>query len=222
MYFIKQLQKVFKAHSNLDNKLPMESYMKHKFEFFGIKSVQRKQLLKEVVNKHKSEVNENTRTIVANLYKLPQREFHYSAIEIIDKFLKKKYQSEDISLIEHLIITHSHWDTVDFIAKHILGNYLLIHPEKTEEVITKFSNSNNMWLNRSAILFQLGYKDKTKQDILFRECAKHSKSNQFFIQKAIGWALREYAKTNPRAVRQFIETNNFAPLSTREALKHFK
>ena len=89
-------------------------------------------------------------------------------------------------------------------------------------MITDFSNSDNMWLNRSALLFQLGRKDATNSDILFRECKKHSKSNQFFIQKAIGWALREYAKTNPKLVKQFVDSSKLAPLSTREALKHFK
>ena len=222
MGFISELQQTFKKHSNLDHKLPMESYMKHKFEFFGIKSAHRKQLLKEVVNKHKSEVIENIRTIVIELYNLPQREFHYSAMEIMDKFLKKTYLLEDIELIKHLLINHSHWDTVDFIAKHILGNYLLNHPNKTEDIITNFSNSDNMWLNRSAILFQLGRKEQTIPEYLFMECKKHSKSKEFFIQKAIGWALRDYAKTNPKAVKQFVETNNLAPLSTREALKHFK
>lgn len=222
MDFIEQLQQVFKAHSNLENKLAMEAYMKHKFEFYGIKSPDRKGLLKAILNQHKEEVSQHCRTLVKKLYKLPEREFHYCAMELMGKFLKKHYLLEDIKLIEHLLITHSHWDSVDFIAKHILGNYLLLHPNKTEEVITDFSDSDNMWLNRSALLFQLGRKYETNQDILFRECKKHSKSKEFFIQKAIGWALREYAKTNPEAVKQFVENNNIAPLSTREALKHFR
>jgi len=142
-------------------------------------------------------------------------------MDLVDRFLKKSYLTEDISLIEHLVIKHSHWDTVDFIAKHILGNYLLLHQNKTKEVIANFSGSNNMWLNRSAILFQLGRKDKTDQQILFRECKRHSKSNEFFIRKAIGWALRDYARTNPEAVKQFVKNNKLASLSTREALKHF-
>ena len=222
MNFISQLQQVFNAHSNLENKIPMEAYMKNKFVMFGIKSAERKGLLKIVLIQHKDEVVNNCRAIVKKLYNFPEREFHYCAIELMDKFLKKNYLSEDIKLIEDLITTFSHWDTVDFIAKHILGNYLLLHPNKTGKVITYFSNSNDMWLNRSAILFQLGRKDKTNSEILFRECKRHSKSNQFFIQKAIGWALREYAKTNPDSVKHFVETNKLAPLSTREALKHFK
>ena len=77
-----------------------------------------------------------------------------------------------------------------------------------------------MWLNRSAILFQLGYKQKTNAEFLFSECLKQSHSNEFFIKKAIGWALREYAKSNPEAVKEFVKTINLKPLSTKEALKN--
>lgn len=222
MTFISDLVKVFSENANEANRIGMEAYMKHKFAFFGIKSVQRKQLLKEVVNRNKTELSENPRKIIKELYKLPQREIHYCAMEIMAKFLKSKYILEDIRLIKKLILTHSHWDTVDFISKHILGVFLLQLPEQEEEVIIGFSNSTNMWLNRSAILYQLGYKDKTNSTILFRECKKHSKSKEFFIQKAIGWALREYAKTNPDDVKEFVNSNKLAPLSMREALKHFK
>ena len=93
-------------------------------------------------------------------------------------------------------------------------------PEETEKVIEKFSNSENIWLNRSTILFQLDYKQKTNLDLLFALCQRHSNSDEFFIRKAIGWALREYAKTNPSAVIRFVETNNLKPLSKKEALKN--
>lgn len=222
MDFITHLEKTFKNNANEANRIPMESYMKNKFGFFGVKSVQRKQILKHVVISHKDEVTENIRQIGIKLYQKPQREFHYCAMEILAKFLKKKYLIEDIDLIETLITTHSHWDTVDFIAKHIFGNYLIQFPEQTNLIVNRFSDSNNMWLNRSAILFQLGYKENTNSKILFHECKKHSKSKEFFIQKAIGWALREYAKTNPKEVKQFVDSNKLEPLSSREALKHFK
>ena len=143
-------------------------------------------------------------------------------MELMSKQLNKKFKLEDIRLIEFLISNHSHWDTVDFIAKHILGNYLIQFPKETERIIEKMSDSENFWFNRSAILYQLGYKNKTNSNILFYECQKHSGSKEFFIQKAIGWALREYAKSNPDAVKDFVKSNQLAPLSTREALKHFK
>ena len=221
MDFITALQESFINNSSPENKLAMEAYMKHKFEFYGIKSPDRKKILKEFTLNYKDEVSENCRLIIKNLYQLPQREFHYCAMEIMDKFLKKNYLQKDIKLIKYLLKTHSHWDSVDFIAKHILGNYLIIHPFKTEEVINNFSNSEHMWLNRSAILFQLGYKEKTNFDILFRECIKHSTSHEFFIQKAIGWALREYAKVNPNSVLKFVNNSSLCNLSRKEALKHY-
>ena len=118
------------------------------------------------------------------------------------------------------MLNNSWWDSVDTIAKYILGEYLLEFPLETKKVIERFSNSENMWLNRSAILFQLGYKEKTNSDFLFSECLKQADSKEFFIQKAIGWALREYAKSHPEAVKEFVKTSNLKPLSTKEALKN--
>lgn len=222
MVFIINLKKTFKSNASEANREPMKAYMKNKFEFLGIKSALRKQLLKEVINRHKDEVLQNTRKIIKELYICRQREFHYCAMEIMAKFLNKKYIPNNIELIENLISMNSHWDTVDFIAKHILGKYLIQFPELTEKTIKKMSDSNDMWQNRSAILFQLGYKEETCSETLFQECVKHSGSKEFFIQKAIGWALREYAKTNPNDVQQFVKSNQLAPLSIREALKHLK
>jgi 3-methyladenine DNA glycosylase AlkD len=109
---------------------------------------------------------------------------------------------------------------VDNISKNILGQYLTEFPDCTAATISKFSNYDNMWLNRSVILFQLDYKDKTNFDLLKEICAQHKFSFEFFIQKAIGWALCEYAKTNPKAVTKFVTTNNLKPLSRKEALKN--
>ena len=121
-----------------------------------------------------------------------------------------------------MITTNSWWDSVDTIAKFILGEYLLEYPLETEKVIERFTNSKNMWLNRSAILFQLGYKAKTNFDLLKEICEKHQNSKEFFIQKAIGWALREYAKTNPEAVKNYINNSNLKPLSKKEGLKNIR
>jgi 3-methyladenine DNA glycosylase AlkD len=96
----------------------------------------------------------------------------------------------------------------------------LCFPEQINPVISSYSNSDNLWLNRSAIIFQLGYKEKTNSDLLFKECINHSNSKEFFIQKAIGWALREFAKTNPELVKSFVLKTNLKPLSRREALKN--
>ncbi|WP_367774154.1 DNA alkylation repair protein [Flavobacterium sp. WC2421] len=143
--------------------------------------------------KNKIEVTANARAIAVLLFKKKERELHYCAIEIIIKELKGKYLYDDIELIKKLITTHPWWDSVDSISKYILGQYLVEFPKSIHLIVTEFSNSENMWLNRSAILFQLGYKTKTNFDLLKKVCLKHQDSSEFFIQKASGWSLREYA-----------------------------
>jgi 3-methyladenine DNA glycosylase AlkD len=220
MSFIKSLETVFQKNSNPENAFAMTKYMRNHFQFFGIKTDDRRRIFATIWKENQEEVAENPRAIALELFAKSQRELHYCAIEILIKQLKGNYKKEDIQLIEKLIITNSWWDSVDTIAKNILGQYLLEHPLEAKKVTTRFSNFENMWLNRSAILFQLGYKQKTNFDLLQLECEKHKNSNEFFIQKAIGWALREYAKTNSEAVKKFVANANLKPLSKKEALKN--
>lgn len=220
MNFIIVLENAFKQNKNPENALSMAKYMKNNFPFFGIKTDNRRRIFTEIWKENKPEVTENVREIAVALYSKQEREFHYCAIEILIKELKGNYKKEDIQLIEKLIGTNSWWDSVDTIAKYILGEYLLEFQSETKKVMERFSNSENMWLNRSAILFQLGYKQKTKAAFLFSECIKQAHSKEFFIQKAIGWALREYAKINPEEVKDFVLNSDLKPLSTKEALKN--
>ena len=220
MNFITELEIAFSKKQNLENAIPMAKYMKNLFPFYGIKTEERRAIFKAIFKSYKDEVTQNAREIALALFEKEQRELHYCGIEILIQTLKSNYSKEDIQLIEKLLVTHSWWDSVDTISKFILGEYLKEFPEETEKVIHQFSNSKNMWLNRSVLLFQLGYKNTTNSKILFFECEKHSHSKEFFIQKAIGWALREYAKTNPEAVKTFVNSTNLKPLSKKEALKN--
>lgn len=220
MSFIAELEKVFRENAAAELAAPMEAYMKNNFSFLGIKTTPRRILFKEIWRLHKGEVKQNAREIALELYQKKEREFHYCAIEILIKELKNKYQKDDIQLLEKLIITHSWWDSVDTIAKYLLGNYLVQFPDEVQNVVHKFSNSDNMWLNRSAILFQLDYKAKTDAELLFSVCEKHAASKEFFIQKAIGWALRDYSRFNPKGVTEFVGKTNLKPLSQREALRN--
>lgn len=220
MSFINELETAFHKHSHPENAAAMAKYMRNLFSFFGIKTEERRAIFKAIWKENQQEVAEKPRAIALELFSKKQRELQYCAIEILIKQLKGNFEKEDIELVEKLIVTNSWWDSIDTIAKNILGEYLLEHPLETKKVITRFSNSENMWLNRSAILFQLGYKEKTNFDLLQFECEKHKNSNEFFIQKAIGWALREYAKTNPEAVKNFVLQTNLKTLSKKEALKN--
>jgi 3-methyladenine DNA glycosylase AlkD len=220
MTFINKLESAFAAKRNPENAFAMAKYMRNHFSFFGIKTEGRRLIFKNICKENNKELIENPREIALILYFKPERELHYCAIEILIKQLKGNYKKDDIQLIENLIITNAWWDSVDTIAKYILGEYLLEYPLETGKVMKRFSNSDNMWLNRSAILFQLGYKQKTNFEMLKSVCDKHKKSNEFFIQKAIGWALREYAKTDPEAVRNFVANADLKTLSKKEALKN--
>lgn len=220
MDFVTNIRQVFSQNANSDNAVAMAAYMKGNFLFVGIKTGLRRDIQKEIFLKHKKEIQAEARNVALQLYGQPQREYHYCAIEILIKELNKKFLPEDIGLIEHILITHSWWDSVDTIAKYLLGGYLKQYPERIATVVENFSGSENMWLNRSAIIFQLGYKKNTDAKLLFSLCERHSNSKEFFIQKAIGWALREYGKTNPEVVINFVKDARLKPLSTREALKN--
>lgn len=200
--------------------IPMENYMKNLFPFYGIKTEKRRLILKAIWQENHEEVKQNSREIALQLFAFKEREMHYCGIEILIKNLKKNYRLEDIQLIEKILTTNSWWDSVDTISKFILGQYLLEFPDETKKVIQRFSDTTNIWLNRAAILFQLGYKQKTNAEILFQQCIKHANSKEFFIQKAIGWALREFGKCYPNEVKSFVNQTKLKPLSNKEALKN--
>jgi 3-methyladenine DNA glycosylase AlkD len=219
MKFCNDLEVDFQKVSNSELAITMENYMKNNFKFLGIKTEKRRTIFKSIYEQNKIEVKSSFRTIAWKLFQMKEREFHQVAIDLLIKELNKNYALEDILLIEKLIITNSWWDSVDTIAKYLLGGYLLQFPTETLNTIERFSNSENMWLNRSAILFQLSYKEKTNFEILKSECEKHKYSNEFFIQKAIGWALRDYSRFNPNGVRTYVNSTDLKSLSRREALR---
>ncbi|CAM2918027.1 DNA-7-methylguanine glycosylase [Flavobacterium succinicans] len=219
MDFITALEKEFIAQANTAQSSAMEAYMKNHFPFFGIAMPQRRVILKSVSAEYSDSIKANTRTLAFQLYEKPQREFHYCAIELLIQNCSKKLQKDDIHWIERRLLTYSWWDTVDTISKYLLGRYLTQFPEQTNMVIEKFSNASNIWLNRSTLLFQLDYKKNTNFSILESVCEHFKESNEFFIQKAIGWALREYSKINPIAVQNYVTSTNLKPLSKKEALR---
>lgn len=219
MEFINKLQEIFKSNANTANQLQMQEYMRNLFHFHGIKAPERKKIVKALFNDHKTEIQEHIHDIVKALYKLPQREFHYTAMELYKKVLHKKYELKDGRFITRMITARSWWDSVDFLAKHVFGNYLIQYPEQKRKMLDYYSESDNMWLNRSAILYQLGYKNDTDEAELFKQCTLHKNSEEFFIQKAIGWALREYGKVQPEAVLNFVKNTKLKELSEREAIR---
>lgn len=210
---------LFRSNANESNRKPMEDYMRNHFSFLGIKSPERKELVKSFFVEHGKPEREWIKPLVTFLYAQPEREFHYVALAMIDVHIKK-LDAEWLSFLEKLVTTNSWWDTVDHIAPHHVGAILLREKASIVDFPDKWIESDNFWLQRSAILFQLKYKEKTDAQKLFSYIEATKGAKEFFIQKAIGWALREYSKTAPDEVLTFIRSTNLAPLSKREGLKH--
>jgi len=208
----------FSIHANPDHAAPMESYMKHKVKFFGIKTPERKALTRSIIQDHgrpdASEISELTRM----LWDQPQRELHYFGLDILETAVKKKLIN-DTELFRFLVTTKSWWDTVDWLAIRIVGTHLKHHPDDINNLHQNWMDSGHLWLQRVCILFQLKYKKYTDVSLLYQTVTALSHSNEFFIQKAIGWALREYSKTDAQKVLNFVNTHPLKPLSLCEALK---
>ncbi|MED4585163.1 DNA alkylation repair protein [Brevibacillus choshinensis] len=205
------------AQANRDTAGPMEAYMKNQFPFLGIKTPLRRELSKRLFREQG--IPEDWDVVVRELWSLPEREYQYIALDLLEK-VKKRFTPEHLELAEELITTKSWWDTVDYLASHTVGTLFRLYPTLILTSNEHWLEGSNMWLQRTALLFQLSYKDKTNQELLFNNIRFCVGSKEFFIQKAIGWSLREYAKTNPDAVRHFVEMTSMANLSRREALKH--
>ncbi len=219
--YYQPLAEAYHQHANAENAPWMEKYMKNQFSFFGIKTPERTRLNREFFAKHGLPDYNELETIVDSLMHQPQREFHYFAISLVGK-MKKDWREDTWQLLEKMILTNSWWDTVDALAARTCGEFFRVFPKQREKVTGQWNRHQNIWLVRSSILFQLHYKEKTDQELLFGYIRPHLDSQEFFIQKAIGWALRQYARTNPEAVKEFVDQHEMAPLSRREALKHFK
>lgn len=209
----------FETHANSQEAIGMKKYMRNQFPFLGIKKPIREEILKHFLKEKGLPSADSTPTLIRNLWQMPEREYQYLAMTLLEKS-KKQRQETDLELLEELIITKSWWDTVDFIAANLIGDYFKRFPDKMIPISQKWIVSENMWLQRTAILFQLSYKKTTNESLLYEYIGQCAESKEFFIQKAIGWALRQYARTAPQSVRQFVESYPLKPLSRREALKH--
>jgi 3-methyladenine DNA glycosylase AlkD len=207
------------ANRNSDNAYQMEKYMKNQFPFFGIKAPERKKISNRFFQETNLLKKPFDSAFVLALWDKNEREYQNIALDYIDKSLRN-ISIEHLTLMESLITTKSWWDTVDMLAQKPIGKIAMDHPEVIQEKIEKWSTDSNMWLRRTSILFQLKYKKYTNEQLLYTYIRRNANSREFFIQKAIGWALREYSKTNPESVKNFIAENELAKLSVREGSKY--
>lgn len=216
--YLQSLISAFKSAGDDEIAVGQAAYMKHKFEFFGIKSPVRREIQKPFLQKSNLPEKQEAFKIIKQLWNEPQRELHYFAMELLYKY-HKQFEKEDIQLLEYLITHHSWWDTVDFLAAKPVGAYMKKFPEERDKLIEKWLSSGNMWLQRTCLLFQLKYKDEMDIKKLMEIIERLNGSKEFFINKAIGWILREYSKTNPQWVIDYVKKTSLHSLSEREALK---
>ena len=216
--FIENLEALFEEKRNPPQALKNKAYMKNHFEFIGIWTADRRQLTSLLIKSSPLPDLKTVNTLVHTLWQRQEREYHYAGIQTL-AYYHKLWQPETIELIEFCLTKHSWWDSVDGLNIDCVGKYFMLFPASTP-ITTRWNEDSNIWLQRSSIIFQKSYKSKTNRDLLAKHVLNVSESKEFFVRKAIGWALREYAKVNREWVLDFVGNNALSPLSKREALKH--
>lgn len=216
--FKKTLEAEFSINANPNIAYEQKAYLKNQFEFYGMKTEERRKIQKPFLNKEHLPPKNEAKKLIKMLWLKPEREYQYFSQELAYRYIKQ-IEENDIELFEFMLLNKSWWDTVDFIATKLVGEYFKSFPKKRDHYVRKWIDSKNIWLQRSALLFQLKYKEKLDPKILGFTINSLLGSKEFFINKAIGWVLREYSRTNPNWVNDFVEITQLASLSRKEALR---
>ena len=211
------LFKKVESARNKEKAMAMSAYMKNQFPFAGLQAPDRRKICKEYF-KEMSKQPVVDWTFVWQCYQKDEREFQIIAIDYL-VIMKNKIEEKDLNQLELLITTKSWWDSVDSLSS-VVGYLVLKYPSFKRKIREWGFQSNNIWLIRTAIIFQLKYKEKTDTHFLSEVIKHNSQTNEFFINKAIGWALRQYSKTDQQWVKQFLQENELSKLSVREGSKY--
>jgi len=211
------LIKSFEQNANAVNAEGMKAYMLKQFDFYCLKTHLRRKLSKEYFKQSLPPFND-AEEIVKDCWQHRSRELQYIGTEFLACY-KKEWKKNTIQLMEYMITHKSWWDSVDHAATDLTGHYFKLFPEQIEKITGRWNRSSNIWLQRSSIMFQKAYKKETDKELLSKHILHLASSKEFFVQKAIGWALREYSKTDSVWVKKFVQKNSLSPLSKREALK---
>ena len=205
-------------HKNEEQAQKMSKYMLNKFEYIGIKTPERRKIFKNSFKEYKNKEKIDWE-FVNKCWENKYREFQYVAADYL-KNMKDKLTIDDIPKFKQLILKKSWWDTIDNLDMTI--GALALKDSNVNKILLEWSLDENIWLRRIAIDHQLLRKEKTDTELLEKILKNNLGQAEFFINKAIGWALRDYSKTNPNWVKNFIEKNRekMAKLSISEASKY--
>lgn len=204
----------------------MQSYMKSAMPYLGVPKPARERALRPVFDGWiLPDPSRWSATVLALWRRAQFREERYAAIDLTGHRAYRAFQgNETLDLYDEMITTGAWWDYVDEIAAHRVGPLLAAHPAVIRPVILRWSRDGNLWRRRSSIICQLSFKAATDLELLYACIDANLGDRDFFIRKAIGWALRQYARTDPAAVSAFVSARGdcLSPLSRREALKNIK
>ena len=214
---VEELKKELKAVAIPNDAMAMKAYMKNKFEFLGVKTPVRRKLAKAFFKQQTDSVIDWV--FINESWDNPYRELQYAALDYLE-IRKKLLTPSDLPRLKKLAQTKSWWDTIDFLDR-LVGSIIARFPE-TKGIILVWSRDEDIWLRRLATDHQLLRKEETDTELLEKILVNNLGQTEFFINKAIGWALRDYSKTNPDWVKDFIERYRveMAALSIREGSKY--
>lgn len=217
---VSDLRFVLSAAADPAQAEPMAAYMKHHYVFFGVKAADRRTVTKPLLAAAARWTGAELLSVAECLFAEPEREFHYVACDLLRRWVDR-LGGADLRRVRRLVETKSWWDTVDALATHVVGPIVRADRSLQSEM-DAWVDDDNMWIVRTAVLHQLLWKADTDAGRLFDYCERRSGDPDFFIRKALGWALRQYARTDPAAVRGFVAANEdrLSPLTKREALRH--
>jgi len=216
--YINLLAAEFEKHRDPERADQMHRYVRNLFTFYGIQAPDRRAIMRDFIRDNGLPEFSQLPQMIEKLWDKPERDFQYFGMETSYKF-RREFDFTTLDMLEKMIIGKSWWDSVDYIATNLVGPILIKDPDLQTEKSGQWLVSNNIWLQRTAIIFQLKYKKKTNLKLLADNIIALSDKKEFFIAKAIGWALREYSKTDRAMVIDFVSQNKLQPLSHREALK---
>ncbi|MFE5185775.1 DNA alkylation repair protein [Streptomyces sp. NPDC056628] len=217
---MERLTSTYAAAADPERAVAMRAYMKDVAPFLGIPSPERRALSRSVVRGTPPPGEDDCTAVALRCWRLPEREYQYFAIDYLRRHVTC-LSSGFLPVTRQLVSTVPWWDTVDALAAHVVGGLVTADAAPAADM-DAWIEDDDLWVVRTALLHQLRFKERTDTRRLFAYCLRQSGHPDFFIRKAIGWCLREYAKTDPGAVRDFLarEGGRFAPLSVREALKN--
>lgn len=218
--FIHHLEQTFTKAANPNIATKQSAYLRDLYPFLGIKKPVQMQLEKEIFKQYPLKEPDQLEEVLFYLWKKEEREYQYTAMHLA-KHYRKFSTATDLGIYEWMIRNKSWWDTVDEIASNLVGSLVIKYPELLK-MLDQWIEDPDLWIRRSALIFQLKWKEKTDEKRLFNYCEQTMHEKEFFMRKAIGWALRQHSKIDPKTVAAFIHNNHthLSPLSIREATKY--